>query len=198
MNQKRRMFGTAVLGRKLFAAGGLRGGDILRSVEVFEIDQWTRVADMVIPRCRFGMAVVDARVYAVGGCPTGVMDAEVYDSNTDIWERHQTCLRGNRCNMTVAQMERNFFCVIGGISGVHRHRKVFWIDPANHRWAETLPMMYGRESPGVAVVLKRAVRRSEACKRLAVRDLFGYYCLLKMLWFVIYLCMILTSGPTWS
>lgn len=165
----------AVIGRKLFVAGGLWPSripaGILKSAEFFEADRWTPIADMLLPRHGFGMASHNGRIYALGG-HHGMISMEVYDLNTDSWQ-YIVPLYDYRLNIAVAQMTK-WFCVIGGVFGRHTET-AFYVDPENDM-SVTINryMKHGRESPGVAV-LRKAVRRRGSLETHQVRDFISYY-----------------------
>ncbi len=97
----RSAFSTAVVDEKIYLIGGLlfenekgntRG---LSTVEVYDTknNSWQRLTDMPTPRLYAEAAVMDGKIYVVGGYR--VIDrrmktlkvVEVYDPQTDTWER---------------------------------------------------------------------------------------------------------------
>ena len=102
----RSAFSTAVVDGKIYLIGGTlseneRSGPFgLSTVEVYnpENNSWKRVADMPTPRSNTEAAVVDGKIYVVGGFSaidthmesTKILKiVEVYDPQTDTWESKQ-------------------------------------------------------------------------------------------------------------
>ena len=114
MHMRRCMAGVAALGARLFAVGGCDCSQSLSSVEVSgrgwwawppgrlspvlyvpqafdpETGSWALVADLREPRSGVGVAVVDRRLYAVGGYSGAGSEycrsVECYDPETNVWE----------------------------------------------------------------------------------------------------------------
>ena len=96
MATARRFHAVAVLDGKLYAVGGvgLAVGFIalLTSVERYDpaLDAWEAVAPMAEPRVGFGVAVLDGKLYAVGGrgnADDGLLSSvERYDPALNAWE----------------------------------------------------------------------------------------------------------------
>jgi parallel beta-helix repeat protein len=103
MQVKRSRLGVAVVNGKIYAIGGddvyLSGncltaygcyGKLLNTTEEYDpaLDTWTFKAPMPTPRCSFGVAVYQNKIYCIGGRTsegtTGVN--EVYNPATDTWE----------------------------------------------------------------------------------------------------------------
>lgn len=61
----------------------------IRSVECYDLreEQWYQAAEMPSRRCRAGLAVLNDKVYAVGGFNGSlrVRTVDVYDPSTDSW-----------------------------------------------------------------------------------------------------------------
>ena len=102
----RSAFSTAVVEGKIYVIGGTllenesSGPFGLSTVEVYNPhnNSWKKVADMPTPRSNAGAAVVDGKIYVVGGLAatdrrmenTKILKVvEVYDPQTDTWERKQ-------------------------------------------------------------------------------------------------------------
>jgi N-acetylneuraminic acid mutarotase len=82
--------GVAVVNGVLYAIGGYKGADALKTVEAYDsaTDSWVAKADMPTARCGFGVAVVNGVLYAIGGFapyvgPMGTVEA--YNPATDSW-----------------------------------------------------------------------------------------------------------------
>ena len=103
---KRSAFSTAVVDGKIYLIGGFRrenmnGGPLgISTVEVYDTknNRWQRLTDMPTPRLSSEAAVVDGKIYVVGGFSwIGIPGVdmkmlnvvEVYDPQTDTWSRKQ-------------------------------------------------------------------------------------------------------------
>ena len=74
----------------LYAVGGESDdGSRLRSAERYDpaTNAWEAVAPMAVERSRPGVAVLDGKLYAVGGYDDGwFTSVERYDPTTNVWE----------------------------------------------------------------------------------------------------------------
>lgn len=72
----------------LLVVGG-QAPKAIRSVECLELkdDKWTQLAEMPTRRCRAGVAVVNGKIYAVGGFNGSlrVRTVDMYDPTKDVW-----------------------------------------------------------------------------------------------------------------
>lgn len=83
---------TAVVGDRLYVAGGMAAGTALTTVEAYDFGdrRWHRVADMPGPREHIAGTSLDGRFYVIGGRnrqSDALPDATRYDPATDTWER---------------------------------------------------------------------------------------------------------------
>ena len=86
---------TSAVDGKIYAIGGLSGdsGSYVKVLPVGEYDPvtdtWTQKADMLTPRDSLSTAVVDRKIYAIGGATwpswIGLSTVEMYDPLTDTW-----------------------------------------------------------------------------------------------------------------
>ena len=81
----------AVLGGKIYSAGGYDGEDYLASVEAFDplTNTWAAVAPMSTKRGDFALVMARGKLYAVGGTNDDdeeVATTEAYDPQQDRWE----------------------------------------------------------------------------------------------------------------
>ena len=107
-------------------------------------DSWTTMEPMPTARNGFGVAVVDGKIYAIGGITTGtevVDNNEVYDSLTDTWETKKSV--PSIVESFGIAVCNNRIHVIGGGSGfsVAPH-EVFHVvyDPATDTWTTGTPI----------------------------------------------------------
>ena len=89
LEETRRKYGTD----KLYAAGGINddGFGILSSVERYDpaTNAWEAVAPLATERMNHGVAVLDGKLYAVGGYNDDddfLSSVERYDPATNAWE----------------------------------------------------------------------------------------------------------------
>ncbi|MEW6753604.1 MAG: FlgD immunoglobulin-like domain containing protein [Candidatus Latescibacterota bacterium] len=98
---------------------------------------WTRVADLPTPRAGLAACVLDGRIYAIGGVPSGTFTGfsgtvEVYDPDTDAWTR--------RADMPVVQPEVTSAVLEGRIYTVGSTLMVHAYDPATDTWTRKTDM----------------------------------------------------------
>ena len=165
----RSAFSTAVVEGKIYLIGGLlfenekgntRG---LSTVEVYDTknNSWQRLADMPTPRLYAEAAVVDGKIYVVGGY--SVIDrrmkilkvVEAYDPQTDTWERKQ--------DMSIPRRQFGIGVVAGKIYAIggenffefekpQRLDHVEVYDPVSDTWAKRADLPSRRDEVKVAVV----------------------------------------------
>ena len=162
----RSAFSTAVIDGKIYLIGGLlfaheKGTFGLSTVEVYDTknNSGQRLADMPTPRLYAGAAVVDGKIYVVGGYR--VIDrsmkilkaVEVYDPQTDTWERKQ--------DMSIPRRQFGIGVVAGKIYAIGGenlfedpslldHVEVY--DPVSDTWTKRADMPTRRDEVKVAVV----------------------------------------------
>ncbi|MGW8317413.1 MAG: kelch repeat-containing protein, partial [Bacteroidales bacterium] len=80
-----------------FIVMGLMG---MLSITQAQNSSWTQKADMPTARLGLATAVVDGKIYAIGGYPyangAGMTTNEVYDPNTNKWEGRAPMPTGRR------------------------------------------------------------------------------------------------------
>ena len=163
----RSAFSTAVVDEKIYLIGGLlfenekRNTFGLSTVEVYDTknNSWQRLADMPTPRLYAGAAVMDGKIYVVGGYR--VIDrrmktlkvVEVYDPQTDTWERKQ--------DMSIPRRQFGIGVVAGKIYAIGGenlfadpslldHVEVY--DPVSDTWVKRAELPSRRDEVKVAVV----------------------------------------------
>jgi N-acetylneuraminic acid mutarotase len=141
--------GSAVLNGKIYTAGGFIGGSVHKDGQnsVFEYDPklntWTILAPMKAGRGSVGVAVVDGKLYAIGGrAPNGntVDTNEVYDPATNTW-KDLAPLPKARDHMAVAAAEGKIHA-IGGRLGASTDRVGLHdiYDPQTNTWTSGPPL----------------------------------------------------------
>ena len=133
----RRTAGAAALGGKIYVVGGSLGGTAddygaicaTATGEMYDPidDNWTWISSLSKPRCRFGMAALGGKLYAVGGSRqvsniagggqgVAVASVEVYDPTTDSWSHSTASMDASRANPGVAALGGKLYAV-GGADG---------------------------------------------------------------------------------
>ncbi len=122
---------------------------------------WTTKTPMPTPRLEFSSAVVDGKIYIIGGrdatdmgTPKQVMSTvEIYDTATDTWIQGPPLLKPRANQVTVAANGRIY--AIGGYDDVNNLESsdVQEFDPATQQWAlkAPVPAQYPIASAAVSV-----------------------------------------------
>ncbi|KAK4874728.1 hypothetical protein RN001_014088 [Aquatica leii] len=141
------------LPKVLLVVGG-QAPKAIRSVECYDFreERWYQVAEMPTRRCRAGLAVVNGRVYAVGGFNGSlrVRTVDVYDPIIDQWT---TCasMEARRSTLGVAVLG-NCIYAVGGFDGSTGLNTAEMFDPRTQEWKGIASMSTRRSSVGVSVV----------------------------------------------
>ena len=166
---KRSAFSTAVVDDKIYLIGGnlfenRKGPFGVSLVEIYnpENNSWRRGADMPTARAKPATAVIDGRIYVIGGY-AGIDNrgenfkilkiVEVYDSQTDTWDRKQD-MTLSRFGFGIGVVKKKIY-VMGGKNPFEdpwRLDRVEIYDPASDRWAERANMPTIRSDVETAVV----------------------------------------------
>jgi len=155
-----------VLDGKLYAVGGyhhdggLHGSPQLSSAERYDpaLDAWEAVAPMAEARAAHAAAVLEGKLYAVGGDGDGghLSSVERYDPTANAWEAVAPMATG-RSELVVGALYGKLYAV-GGTkydeeAGDERAANmVERFNPATLAWEELAPMATARLSPGVALL----------------------------------------------
>ena len=165
----RSSFSTAVVDGKIYLIGGLlfesekRNTFGLSTVEVYDTknNSWERLTDMPTPRLQAGAAVVDGKIYVVGGYRVInrrmkiLKVVEVYDPQTDTWVRKQ--------DMSIPRRQFGIGVVAGKIYVIggenffdfekpQRLDQMEVYDPVSDTWAKRADLPSRRDEVKVAVV----------------------------------------------
>jgi N-acetylneuraminic acid mutarotase len=167
-------FSTAVVGDKIYLIGGTlfenRLGPFgLSTVEAYDpkTNTWRRVADMPTSRAAPATAVVDNKIYVIGG-HSGIdrrivniktsVAVEVYNPQTDTWERKQE-MPVPRRQFGVGVVAGKIYAIGGYVLPQDRKPEepgrvdlVKVYDPATNTWARRAKMPTKRDGFGVGVV----------------------------------------------
>jgi N-acetylneuraminic acid mutarotase len=151
--------GVAVYGGKIYYAGGLHDGKAVAWFDRYNpaTDRWKKLPDMPRVRDHFQAAVVDGKLYAIGGRDTTI-DAtttavDVYDLTGGAggtWQTLDTALPTARGGFATAVLGRKIL-VIGG-EGVDRtYDTVEAYNTATNTWRTLEPMSTARHGIQAAV-----------------------------------------------
>lgn len=151
----------AALGDKIFAVGGVgRGRRNTGATEEYEpaADRWVRRAPMPTPRDHLAAAVVEGKLYAIGGRVDGsyaknLAVNEEYDPKRDRW-RARAPMPTARSGIAAAALEARIF-VFGGESPSGTFAVTESYEPATDRWRAWAPMPTARHGLGAAALGKR-------------------------------------------
>ena len=166
----RSAFSTAVVDGKIYLIGGTlseneRSGPFgLSTVEVYNPhnNSWKRVSDMPTPRSNAGAAVVDGKIYVIGGLAatdrrmesTKILKVvEVYDPQTDTWESKQD-MSQPRLSFGIGAVNGKIY-VMGGANFFENqwrldHMEVY--DPDTDVWHNRPSLLTRRDGFETAVV----------------------------------------------
>ena len=167
---KRSAFSTAVVDGKIYVIGGTlfeneRSGPFgLSTVEVYnpQNNSWKSVADMPTPRSNAEAAVVDGKIYVVGGFTatdrrmesTKILKVvEVYDPQSDTWERKQD-MSQPRLSFGIGVVEREIY-VMGGANFFENQWRLNHVEaynPDTDVWHDRPSLLTRRDGVETAVV----------------------------------------------
>lgn len=141
------------LPKVLLVIGG-QAPKAIRSVEYYDLreEKWFLAAEMPNRRCRAGLAVLDEKVYAVGGFDGSlrVRTVEIYESATDTWTSGASMI-ARRSTLGVAVLNDCIYAV-GGFDGTTGLNSAEMYDPVTQEWQMIAAMSTCRSSVGVGVV----------------------------------------------
>jgi Kelch motif len=134
------------LGGRLYAAGGLHGGEALAEVEAFDprLDRWAPVAPLPEPRYNLALLALGGRLYAVGGSGADRRPSTsvfVYDPGPDRWVP----------GPALPEPLSNFGAAVYQDRRIHAlyHRQHLVYDPRRPRWERARPMPTSRHGLGL-------------------------------------------------
>ena len=111
---------------------------------------WPVKASMSTARAYHQVAVIDGKIYAIGGynCSSALNSVEEYDPTTDTWITKESMLTA-RDSFQVAVVGGKIYA-IGGHNGKNALNSVEEYDPATNTWTTKASMTYARSYPHVA------------------------------------------------
>ncbi|XP_022916603.1 ring canal kelch homolog [Onthophagus taurus] len=141
------------LPKVLLVVGG-QAPKAIRSVECYDFkeERWYQVAEMPSRRCRAGLAVINGKVYAVGGFNGSmrVHTVDVYDASTDQWNPCVS-MEARRSTLGVAVLNGCIYAV-GGFDGSTGLNSAEKFDIRTQEWSSIAAMSTRRSSVGVGVL----------------------------------------------
>ena len=111
-------------------------------------DSWTAKASMPTARAQLGVAVVDGKIYAIGGGNNTVAGPNVlnvneeYDPATNTWTTKQP-MPTARYSFGIAVYENKIYCIGGSVNGPHLAVNEVY-DPATDTWETKTSMPTAR------------------------------------------------------
>ncbi|XP_054271966.1 kelch-like protein 5 [Macrosteles quadrilineatus] len=139
----------------LFAVGGMDANKSgATSIEQYDLraDKWSHVAHMSGRRLQFGVAVVEGKLYIVGGRDglKTLNSVECFDIKTKTWSNLPP-MSTHRHGLGVGVLEGPLYAV-GGHDGWSYLNTVERWDPHTRQWSYVAPMSTQRSTVGVAVL----------------------------------------------
>jgi N-acetylneuraminic acid mutarotase len=140
----------------VYYAGGLSDGSAVRWFDVYDprTRRWSRLPDMPRARDHFQAAIVDSRLYAIGGRDTEVGDTiaetDVYDFATGSWSTTRSLLPTPRGGYGAAVLDGEIW-VVGGEDPQQAFSTVEVYDPARDSWRVSDPVPTPRHGIQAAV-----------------------------------------------
>ena len=159
MHDARDAAGSAVIGNKLYVAGGQSAAGDTATLEVYDplTDTWTTKASMPTARRWPSVEAIGGQLYVVGGTqdipgPVSVFATlEVYDPVTDTWTT-KASLPAPRHSMASAVIDGKLY-LAGGFNVADESVATLLVyDPDTNTWAEKSPMPTARGFPAGAVL----------------------------------------------
>jgi len=149
-----RDFGVAVLNDKMYLVGGLNWPNAIATVEEYDpaLDKWTKKADMLQTRYAPAAAVVNGKLYAMGGgeSPT-IATVEEYDPVLNQWTSVASMPQATYGAQAVTVNGKIY--AIGGQTGNYAQLStVQEYDPSANSWELKAPMPAARMCFGAVVI----------------------------------------------
>ena len=151
---------TAVVDGKIYAIGGITrvGGlpQTLLTVEVYDpaTNKWTERAAMPTKRFSLSTAVVNGKIYAIGGRTFNLYfsSVEVYDPKADKWTK-KSHMPGKRSDLSASVVNGKIYVIGGGrVAGDAGLARVDAYDPATDTWTQKTDIPTARVAVSIAVV----------------------------------------------
>lgn len=139
--------------KMLLVVGG-QAPKAIRSVECLDLqrERWLQLAELPSRRCRAGLALLDGRVFTVGGFNGSlrVRTVDIYDPARDQWSQAAS-MEARRSTLGVAVLNNQIYAV-GGFDGSTGLNSAERYDPRTEEWTAIASMSTRRSSVGVGVL----------------------------------------------
>lgn len=139
---------------KILLVVGGQAPKAIRNVECYDLEEgkWYNAGEMLTRRCRAGLAVVEGRVYAVGGFngTLRVRTVDAYDAASDTWTPVAS-MDARRSTLGVAVID-HFIYAVGGFDGATGLNSAEVYDTHTGVWRPIASMNTRRSSVGVGVL----------------------------------------------
>jgi N-acetylneuraminic acid mutarotase len=156
---------TVELAIRIYAFGGFnnqnRGADTLAFAYDIAADRWSPIAPMPRPRGAGALAVVDGKIHHIGGASEPETERasvgwhEVYDPQTDRWERRKA-LPGARDHAGVVVWNGNIHIVGGRFNTFEYNTSLHHMYiPAQDQWVVRAPLPTARSGHGLVIYRNR-------------------------------------------
>jgi non-specific serine/threonine protein kinase len=151
MPKARAALAAAVVGDRLYAVGGARGGRALRRVDIYDLtaDRWRKGPAMPTASEHLAATAAGGYVYALAGRAAGqgnFASLERYNPRTDRWARLPDMAKP-RGGIAAATVGRRIV-VFGGEESAGTIREVELYDPKARRWSPLPDMRTPRHGLG--------------------------------------------------
>lgn len=142
------VFSTQVINGQIYTFGGA-GATLYNSVSAYNpiTDTWTKKAPLPSARSELKTAVIDGKVYAMGGYTNSLdycSDLFVYDIATDKWEKKRSMPRVRK-NFEVEVIDGKIYAFGGHSVDNNRCKIVEEYDPITDKWTVKSSMENGVE-----------------------------------------------------
>lgn len=140
---------------EIYAIGGLTSsGEALSTVEKFDLlnSTWQSCKSMLTLRTRVGVAVLDSKLYALGGYDGNdrLSTVEFFDPEEDMWCKTSS-MNTRRSALGASTLNGNIF-VSGGYDGHISLHTVEFFNPETKQWRFTSPMTTLRSAAGMVAL----------------------------------------------
>jgi len=152
--------GLAVVGRRLHYFGGLADDGQHDSGLHWTLDldnpaaPWTAAAPLPVARNHFGTAVVDGKIYAIGGqherdeTDSNLRDVHVYNPATNRWSAGPRLPKPMSHFHPSTVAANGKIVIAGGVTNGRSPLADVWeFDPATHHWTTAPPLPAPRKAP---------------------------------------------------
>ncbi len=147
---------AAVIGGKIYIAGGTGGGMIGNELEVYDpaANRWTTLASMTCARNHTAGGAIGGKLHVAGGRPGSQDCLEVYDPATNVWTRKAPMPTGR--SGVAGAVVGDCLYVFGGEGNAGDPAGIFHqveaYEASSERWIALAPMQTARHGISAAVI----------------------------------------------